>query len=228
MSSTDRAVRSALVVAAGALGIVGASSSAAAQRRNPVVAQAAAPPPEPRTMPYVPYPGATVIIDPRLSGFQQMHPQLRHPQRQQAPVVYYIPVPVPMGNGYGGGGGYGGGVTDVNGRPLYIGTEAPASASSQYEGPLGTPDLTGAPYVVGEGGAMVVDFGNGDRRTVAACAALAAERTPEGQTRTIFYQPPADALILRAGQRGRVHGAPAAGAAVCYTADVYGRVVLDY
>jgi hypothetical protein len=230
MNIGDRAARAAVVVIAGALGIAGVTSTAAAQRRNPVVAHAA-PAPHPRSIvPYVPYPGATVTIDPRWYGGQhQMRPQLRYPHGNPRvaapPSVYYIPVPVPMGYGGGGYGG-GGGVTDVNGRPLYLGFDE--SASAQYGYGLGTPNLTGAPYVVGQGGVMTVDFGNGDRRPVPSCTAMASAQDPDGRPRTIFYSPPADGLVLRAGQSGRVAGAPPAGAPVCYTADQYGRLVLDY
>jgi hypothetical protein len=35
-------------------------------------------------------------------------------------------------------------------------------------------------------------------------------------------------VILRAGSRGRVLGAPPAGARACYSADQYGRMALDY
>jgi len=221
MSANNRAMLG-LAVAAVALAVL--SSNGAAQRR-PVAAQAApyhAPPHE-----TVPYPGATVTIDPRVYGRLQHFSQQRRfygaasPARQT--VVYYIPVPVEAGYGAYGGPPSFGGVTDANGRPLYV----PSEGDSGGYG-LGTPSLTGAPYVVVGGGAMVVDFGNGDRRTIQSCAALAAAQDPDGRPRTIFYAPAADGLVLRAGQSGRVVGAPPAGAASCYTADAYGRVVLDY
>jgi hypothetical protein len=93
---------------------------------------------------------------------------------------------------------------------------------------MSTPDLSGSPYVVVDGGMMVVDFGNADRRAIPSCAALELDGTPDGRPRTIFYRPPEDAVVLRAGQSGRVIGAPTAGARVCYTADAYGRMVLNY
>ena len=140
-------------------------------------------------------------------------------------VVYYYPVPVGypvyQQGAYGGGGVY-----DTNGRPLSSGFDAPVVR--QYEGPLGTPDLSGVPYVAVEGGTMLVDFGDGDRRTLASCAAVAAAQAPDGRSRTVFYRPPADALVLRPGQRGRVLGAPPAGAWSCYQLDPYGRTVLSY
>jgi hypothetical protein len=227
MISSHRAVRSALVIMVGALGIAASASSAAAQRRNPQVGYGGSAP-EPR-QPTVPYPGATVTVDPSWYQYQMRQRQMRYPMQWQAPFGYYIPTPAGYGYGYGygyGAGGYGGGVTDVNGRPLYIGSD-PTSASPGGFG-LGTPNLTGAPYVVRDGGAMTVDFGNGDRRIIPSCAALAAERNPDGQPRTIFYNPPADALILQPGQSGRVAGDPPPSAAACYTADPYGRVVLDW
>lgn len=227
MRTTDRV---AFMAAIAALGIAGASGSAEAQRRHPVVAQAASPrvPPPPTST----YGGVPVMIDPRRYPRQQGNPQSRYQHSSRGsrqPVVYYVPVPVQVGYGYGygyGGQSSFGGVTDVNGRPLYVAEENMGLGSVAYG--LGTPSLTGAPFVVGEGGTMVVDFGNGDRRTVPSCAALVAAQDPDGRPRTIFYQPPADGLVLRAGQTGRVVGAPPAGAATCYAADVYGRVVLDY
>ena len=222
MSSTDRAVRSALVVIAGALGIIGASATAVAQRApHPGLAAQPADAPRPTT----PYPGASVIIDPSWYSRQPVPRPLHRHQQSAAVVVYYVPVP--SGYGYYPQGGYGGGgVYDTNGRPLSSGFDAPAP--TPYEYPAGTPDLSGSPYVVIEGGMMVVDFGNGDRRAVASCAALASTGTPDGQPRTLFYRAPVDGLVLRAGQRGRVIGTPTAGARVCYTADTYGRMVLDY
>jgi hypothetical protein len=101
-------------------------------------------------------------------------------------------------------------------------------AYNQPMSPAAVPDLSGSPYVALEGGVISVDFGNGDRRNVAACAQQAAESTPDGQPRTIFYSPQADGLILRAGSRGQVVGTPPAGAMICYGLDQYGRVALAY
>ncbi len=139
------------------------------------------------------------------------------------PVIYY---PAPGVSSYYPSAGYGGQVYDATGRPLY--DEADAFQRSRVETPLGGPDFSGSPYQVTGGGAMVVDFGNGDRRTIPACAVLDAERTPDGRPRTIFYRSPVEALVLRAGARGRVQGRPPAGALVCYAADRYGREVLAY
>ena len=135
-------------------------------------------------------------------------------------VNYYAPAPVYYPSGAGT-------VYDTNGRPLYTGYEA-APSSENNDFPVATPDLTGSPYVVIEGGTMIVDFGNGDRRAVPSCAAVEQASTPDGQPRTLFYRPPAYGLVLRQGQRGQVIGRPTAGARVCYTSDAYGRVVLDY
>ena len=230
MVSTGRARHSALVVA----GVIAAASHApiaSAQRSHPISVQAA-PVETPRAP--TPYPGATVIIEPGWYTQQQQRGQRRERQHGAARVVY---VPVPSGYGYYPQTGYypqasyypqtgygGGGVYDTNGRPLSSGYESTAPAPYLAS----TPDLSGSPYVVIGGGAMVVDFGTSDRRVVPSCAAEAAARTPDGQARTVFYAPAADGLILRAGQRGRVIGTPPAGAPTCYAADAYGRVVLDY
>ena len=230
MSRTNLARRAALLVAVGAIATATTSSTAEAQRTTVRPGRAGQAPPAPP--PAVPYPGASVIVDPRGYGSQPVHtrypnpyPQ-RHDRRRGGEVVY---VPVPAAYGYPSGGyGGGGGVYDTNGRPLYSGFEEPAAASPESYPTHGTPDLSGSPYVVIDGGMMVVDFGHGDRRAVPACAALAAEATPDGKARTVFYRPPVDGLVLRAGQRGRVLGQPAPRARVCYTADVNGRMVLDY
>jgi hypothetical protein len=100
--------------------------------------------------------------------------------------------------------------------------------SRQYAAPASTPDLRGSAYVVGEGGAMIVDFGDGYRRAIPSCAAVAAEATPDGHPRTLFYQPPSDGIILREGSTGLVMGKPAGAAHVCYAADAWGRTELRY
>jgi len=150
--------------------------------------------------------------------------------RQDSPPVVYV-IPVPMGPGYGdyyGSYGYGypppraGGVYDTNGRPMTpIGFDAGPAANAV---PSYTPDLSGSPYVVIEGGAMLVDFATGDRRSIPSCAA----QDPAGRPRTVFFEGGSTGLVLRQGQRGRVQGTPAAGARACYTADPWGRVVLQY
>ncbi|HKC40392.1 MAG TPA: hypothetical protein VKC15_12685, partial [Gemmatimonadales bacterium] len=199
MGSTDRAARTALVVLAGALGLVGVSSTTDAQERRPRVAHIVD---VPRfSQPIVPYPGATVGIDPS-TYFRQQFPfrqhfpfdqqfrfdeQDRFDQRRRdfrSPTVIFVPVP------YGGGGGYGDGygyatVTDVNGQPLYtyFHDQAPRQ-QQQYAPPIGTPDFSGTPYAVTDGGMMAVDFGNGDRRSFSSCVTQAAAATPDGKPRT--------------------------------------------
>ena len=81
-----------------------------------------------------------------------------------------------------------------------------------------TPDLSGSPYVVSDEGMMVVDFPSGERRAFPSCAESADQRDPQGRPRTIFYRSPDYWMILRPGQRGRVHGEPPAG---------HGRVLRD-
>jgi hypothetical protein len=221
MISTRRAVRSALV-AAGALAMLVGSSAAEAQRTTPRIGSAGAPPNLRSITPTVPYPGATVTVEP--GWYRQPSPGSARRQYRPGRVVY---VPVPVGYGAQGGYGLGGGVYDSFGRPLYAGYDEMAASRTSPAAPIGTPDLSGSPYAVVGGGVMVVDFGNNDRRAVPACAAESSERTPDGQARTIFYRP-GYGVVLRAGQRGRVLGTPAAGAKACYTLDQYGRMTLEY
>ena len=222
MKRLSIARRAALVVAAA--GACGLSSTAAAQRTTP--RPALGPNPTPPAPPSMPYPGATVIADPHI--YQQprgVRPGRGHHGQGafgQAPVYY------PM-VGYGSAGG----VYDTNGRPLWSGYDAQqgapmGQAAPQGDFPAATPDLSGSPYTVIDGGTMVVDFGNGDRRAVPSCASVEKTSTPDGQPRTVFYRPPAYSLVLRAGQHGQVLGRPTAGARVCYTMDAYGRTVLAY
>lgn len=215
MRMIHRAARSALVVAC--MSSLVSASSALAQRSPKRYGFGA--PPAPPSQPATPYPGATVTIDPRWYQMQQVPASRHRPQRYpQYPSAYYAPVYYATGSGT---------VYDTNGRPLYTGSEAtPSSVANDF--PVATPDLTGSPYAVIDGGTMIVDFGNGDRRAVPSCAAVEQASTPDGQPRTLFYRPPAYGLVLRPGQRGQVLGKPIAGARVCYTSDAYGRVVLDY
>ena len=219
MSSTTRAARSALVVMAGLVALAAGSSSALAQRNPPVIGRAGSLPPA--SIPTTPYPGATVTVDRRFLGAQLPRQGVRH--QRQLNQSFYPPVLSYPAYGYGGGGG----VYDTNGRPLYMG-ESPATAPTYSDFPAATPDLSGSPYVVIDGGTMIVNFGNGDRRAVPACATVDAASTPEGQARTVFYRPPAYQLVLHPGQRGEVVGRPAAGARVCYRNDAYGRVALAF
>jgi hypothetical protein len=220
MSRLSIARHAALAVIA-AIGVGGMASPLVAQRTTP--RPALGPPPTPAA-PRTPYPGATVIIDPLVHASPRgMHPGRGHQSQGwygQAPIYYPTA-------GYGMGSG---GVYDTNGRPLWSGYDAPPAAPMMPSGEYGgsTPDLSGSPYTVIDGGTMVVDFGNGDRRAVPSCASVEKASTPDGQPRTIFYRPPAYALVLRAGQSGQVLGRPTAGARVCYSMDAYGRVVLAY
>ena len=236
MPGTDRASRTALIIIAGALGVIGATSAAGAQIRRQGVAQAARPaaqtPPPRRAAPVSVYPSGSGMrigyAGERTQGLflgQGQFRQHRQQQRFVPPVVYY---PVPSyGYGYGyAPTGCGVSVCDVNGNPVMRGFDEPGQ--NQTLSPAMVPDLSGSPYVALEGGVIFVDFGNGDRRNVAACAQQAAAATPDGQPRTIFYTPQADGLILRAGSRGRVIGTPPAGALMCYGLDQYGRVALAY
>ncbi len=208
---------------AGALVVLGASTADA--QRAPRVVQAAEPAPS-SSREGTPYPGATVFIEPGWYGRETPRAPIPGPMRRhQVPATYYYPVPV-LYPAYQPVGYVGGGVYDTNGRPLTSSFDTPPMAQGGYV--VGTPDLSGSPYVAVDGGAMVVDFGNGDRRTISSCAVASATVTPDGQSRTVFYRPAPDALILRAGQRGRVIGAPPAGAWSCYRADQWGRTVLAY
>jgi hypothetical protein len=219
MSTTARAVHAAVVVVAGLIGVVGGSSSAAAQRGRPATA-AQPTPQDSRREARSQRSSMSMIVDSRQRGADQRgQDRFRNNQRLSPTVVYYVPVPT----GYGGGGG----VYDTDGRPLYEAYER--QVAREYSQPVvGTPDLSGAPYVVGAGGVMIVDVGDGQPRTVASCAALSAEATPDGRPRTVFYQGPSDGIILREGNTGRVRGTPPATANACYGVDPYGRTELRY
>jgi hypothetical protein len=223
-------------LAAGVAGVLGVAvmASVAGAQRKPRIAVAARPAPQPPQM-TVPYPGATVTVDPQLYQlwYQQQYgrrfpqgqpgplPQHRPHDRRGTPPVYYVPVPYPVYPAYPS---YGGGVTDANGRPLYV-EGAPEPTQGGYG--LGTPDLSGTPYAVDRSGSMLVDFGRGPQ-SIPSCAAESADRSPDGKPRTIFYQPAAGGVVLREGQRGRVVGIPPTGAKACYTVDAYGRMALDW
>lgn len=225
MSTTRRTLRAARVVIGGIIGVVAVSAAAVGQGSRPRIGRAAQAPPQPTVT--TPYPGASIIVPPTWYVEQQYGRPLRRDHRFPftgfPAAVYYYPVPVSYPYYVSSGGGM---VYDTNGRPLSSGFDA--SVPPQYEAPAGTPDLSGAPYVVLQGGAMLVDFGNGDRRTFPACAALASAQDPDGRPRTVFYSPATSGIILRAGARGQVRGAPTAGARACYAADAYGRMELRY
>ncbi|HEX6600107.1 MAG TPA: hypothetical protein VF034_12355 [Gemmatimonadaceae bacterium] len=223
MNRPQHARRFTITALTGLLGVAAIASVASAQHK-PRIGRAASPPPPPPQM-TVPYPGATVTVDPQLQqlwyqqNLRQRNPLPHHrpPYDGGAAQVYYVPYPVYPS--------YGGGVTDANGRPLYIET-APTQGGGGGFG-LGTPDLSGTPYVVDQDGRMVVDFGRGVR-TIPSCAAESAERAPDGRPRTIFYQPAAGGVVLRQGQRGRVIGVPPDDAKACYLVDAYGRMAVDW
>ena len=218
----------AIVAALLALLVV-APTAVAQVRRNPPAPPARgpyAPPPAaaPRTNPSAPRIGYAGTAAPQQSSNYGYYRDHRGFPRYQQPVVIYYPVPVayvyvPSGCGAS--------VCDVNGNRVMRGFDDPYEQGEQMS-PATVPDLSGSPYVVLDGGVMKVDFGNGDRRTVASCAAQQSAMTPDGQPRTIFYAPAADGLVLRSGQRGNVLGTPPAGAAICYGLDQYGRVTLIY
>src|SRR5687767_12484129 len=223
MVSSNHATRIVLVLTGGMLLLVAASTAEAQRRRDPRVAVAAQPRAEPpRT-------------DPRRAPTWYGTGDPRRPigredgrtgnRRSRGPTIIYVPVPGGYGYGYGSAyhGVYGiGGVTDVNGRPLHSGWEStPNTRGEGY-----TPDLSGAPYAVSDEGMMVVDFPSGARRAFPSCAESKDQRDPQGRPRTIFYRNPDYWMVLRPGQRGRVHGEPPAGATACYAIDSVGRVVL--
>ena len=234
MSRLSIARRAALVVVAAA-GLCGLSFTAGAQRTTP--RPALGPTPGPPVPAASPYPGATVTVDQR--AFEQERLFLlqlleRRGRGRHNQAGGFVPASGYYPGAYGGYGyGSAGAVYDVNGRPLWNGYDAQPQQTApmvpQSDFPTGiTPDLSGSPYVVIDGGTMVVDFGNGDRRAVPSCGVVEKASTPDGQPRTIFYRPPAYSLLLRPGQRGQVLGRPTAGARVCYTMDGYGRTVLAY
>ena len=223
MVSPNVALRTALVAASGLALLVAGSSAEAQRRRDPRVAVAAQPRPEPPQTDPRRAPAWYGTGDPR--GRPGQWEQGRtHGRRSSGPTVIYVPVPGGYGYGYAPGYYGTGGVTDANGRPLYAGSEPmPVTGGYGY-----TPDLSGAPYAVSDEGMMVVDFPTGQRRAFPSCAESSDQRDPQGRPRTVFYRSPDYWMVLRPGQRGRVHGEPPAGAAACYAIDSVGRVVLRY
>lgn len=225
MAPSNRATRTALI-AAGVM-VLAAASTADAQRRDPRIGVAAQPRPEPQqTDPRRPI-GWYGAPDPRGRPGHWDNDR-SHDQRSRGPTIIYVPVPA-YGYGYGYGPGYYssqlfGGVTDANGRPLTQSYETVPSAGGYGY----TPDLSGAPYAVSDEGMMVVDFPSGERRAFPSCAESADDRDPQGRPRTVFYRSPDYWMILRPGQRGRVHGEPPAGAKACYAIDSVGKVVLRF
>ena len=236
MRSPNRARRTALILAGGVILLAASSSAEAQRRRDPRVAVAAQPRPEPpRTDPRR-APAWPTVGDPRRDGPRDERRRWDDDRwsggrRSHGPTVIYIPVPAGSGYGYGYGyasGYYGsrvfGGVTDANGRPLYSEYDAtPTTGGYGY-----TPDLSGAPYAVSDEGMMVVDFPNSERRAFPSCAESSDQRDPQGRPRTIFYRSADYWMVLKPGQRGRVHGEPPAGARACYAIDTVGKVVLRY
>ena len=220
---SSNVTRPVLALAAGMMLLAATSTADAQRRRDPRVAVAAQPRPEPpRTDPRRD-PTWYGTGDPRRpTGWDNSRAGNRRPH---GPTIIYVPVPGGYGYGPGYYGAYGfGGVTDVNGRPLHSGWETmPSTGGYGY-----TPDLSGAPYAVSDEGMMVVDFPSGARRAFPSCAESKDLRDPQGRPRTIFYRNPDYWMVLRPGQRGRVHGEPPAGAAACYAIDSMGRVVLRY
>lgn len=208
----------ALVIAA--LLAVATPATAVAQAGRPATAQPAHPE---RGHPNRPYPGVRVRVD---GGEREM--LSRYPHYRQLPLVVYVPVP--MDHYYYGASRGHGNVYDTNGRPLADQHERAeayaANATPSFQ--AYTPDLSGSPFVVGEGGVMVIDFGEGRRLTVPSCAATSAAGTPDNQPRTVFYRPSSDGIVFRAGHTGRVRGTPPAGARACYASDEYGRTELRY
>lgn len=221
MPGTAHHMRHALVVAASAIALAAGTSTADAQRVTPRYGRAV----EPEShKPANPYPGGGTVVD---QGWRARRPVASRTHQpgvapgSQVPVVIYVPVPVDQG--YYQGGGYVG-VTDAMGRPLSLGYEQ-AQAQAQADAiPAFTPDLSGSPYVIMDGGAMLVDFARGQRRSFPSCAA----QDPDGRPRTVFYQNGGRGVVLRTGQRGLVQGEPAAGAKACYEVDSYGRMALRY
>jgi hypothetical protein len=225
MSRAPRAVRTALVIATAAA-LAGAAPAAHAQRSTPrsgVLVDPDAHRPAP-TRPHTP--GSH---DPRMVGHRQM-PRYPVGSNTGNPVVVYVmpgygyPAPVagyPVG-GYGSSVGSLSGAYDTNGRPLSAGFDAGPTYDAV---PSYTPDLSGLPFVAIEGGAMMVDLPNGERRTFPSCAGNSASVDPSGRPRTVFYSGAGDGVMLRQGQRGRVQGSAVPGA--CYSVDALGRLTLS-
>jgi hypothetical protein len=222
-------VRQIALVVASVVTLLGTASAAGAQQRGVPrigVAGQARPEPPPRQDPR--YPNANVWSDPRRQPGQWS--DNRHtPPRSQGATIIYVPVPGDYyGYGYSQGGYYPtrpfGAVYDANGRPLSTSYDQAASGG----GVVYTPDLSGSPYTATDEGMMVVDFAGGERRAFPSCAWQTDQRDPQGRPRTVFYQSSDYWMVLRAGQRGRVQGAPPAETKACYAVDNVGRMVLRY
>lgn len=228
MAPSNRETRAALIIATGVMLLAATSTADAQRRRDPRVAVAA----QPRSEPQQTDPRRPVdwygTADPRGRPGRWDDSRSRD-QRSRGSRIIYVPVPAGYGYGYGYGPGYYssqlfGGVTDANGRPLTQGYETvPSSGGYGY-----TPDLSGSPYAVSDEGMMVVDFPGGERRAFPSCAESSDQRDPQGRPRTVFYHSPDYWMVLRPGQRGRVHGEPPQGSKACYAIDSVGRVVLRY
>lgn len=216
MGRSPRSIQSVAVVVAALLALI-TPAAAVAQAGRPATAQPAQPE---RARPSRPYPRVRVS-----GGEHRMPSQYRH--YRESPLIVYVPVP--MDYYYGAPRGHGN-VYDTNGRPLADQHERAesyaANATPSFQ--AYTPDLSGSPYVVGEGGAMVIDFGEGRRVSVPSCAATSAAGTPDNQPRTVFYRTPSDGIVFRTGHTGRVRGTPPGGASACYASDAYGRTELRY
>ena len=226
MERSIRVTHAALVVASVVTLLGTASPAGAQQRRLPRIGVAAQAPPErpPRQDPR--YPDWNDRSDPRRQH-DQWSGSRRMPPRSQGTTIIYVPMPGDY-YGYSQGGYYPqrqfGAVYDVNGRPLSTTYEQTSSGG----GVVYTPDLTGSPYTATDEGMMVVDFANGERRAFPSCAWKTDQSDPQGRPRTVFYQSSDYWMVLRAGQRGRVQGAPPAETKACYAVDTVGRMVLRY
>jgi len=119
-------------------------------------------------------------------------------------------------------------VVDVGGGVAQSSYGVTSVGPTAYDGgvPAYTPDFSGTPYVAVDGGDMLVDLLNGERRRVPACAAAAAATDPSGRPRTVFYPQGVDGVVLHEGSRGRVQGAERATATSCYTTDSFGRMTI--
>jgi hypothetical protein len=223
MHSAPRAVRTALALAAAAAlaGVAPANAQRSTPRSGVLVD------PDARR-PVAPGPHTPGTYDPRLAGHRQPSRFPIAPNAGNPVVVYVIPgygYPAPVygypAGGYGSSVGTIDGAYDTNGRPLSGGVTTGPSSDAV---PSYTPDFSGLPFVAIEGGVMMVDLPNGERRTFPSCAANSASVDPSGRPRTVFYSGAGDGIVLRQGQRGRVQVGAVPGA--CYTVDALGRLTL--
>ena len=213
MSTIDRVVRAAAV----ALLVV--VPSAGAQRHPPRVAVGVPSKPLLPSLDAGPYTGVGIPrVAPPTAADHRQREHHTTPYDRRGRSVILVPSAVVDANGNVVESGYG------MGTGMSTGVSYPGPVS--YDGGISgyTPDFSGTPYVAVEGGDMLVDLANGERRRIPSCAAESAAKDPTGRPRTVFYPQGIDGVVLHEGSRGRVQGVEHATTSSCYTTDSFGRM----